>query len=177
VSTLAKLFRGACSAPSDLKEHCGTLYELARQCRQITVLGTRTGTAATVFLYARPARLVCYDSVKCPAVERLQALAGGTEFVFQQADVFQVEIEETDLLFVDTLNEHEQRQEELRNHVRKVRKYLVLRGTTIVVEESERKGNKGIGTALEELLAQGSFRLKERYHHNNNGLSILERIS
>jgi hypothetical protein len=95
--TLAELYRQVCDTRSDLQEHCPTLAALARECRHVTEFGTGAGVSTVALLYARPGRLVGYDRERYPQMDRLAARAGRTEFVFHQADVLQVEIEETDL--------------------------------------------------------------------------------
>jgi hypothetical protein len=172
--TLAQLYQLACELPSDIHEHCPTLYALARECRHVTEFGTRTGVSTTALLFAQPERLVCYDRVRYPQVETLERLAGRTAFSFQQADVLQIEIEVTDLLFIDTWHVYEQLQAELRLHAAKVRKYIVLHDTTTFGERGDEPARRGLWPAVEEFLARGSFRLKQRYA-NNNGLTVLER--
>jgi hypothetical protein len=152
-----------------------TLYLLARQCRHVTEMGTHTGVSTTALLFAQPERLVCYDKVLLPPVERLQALAVPTRLTFHQADVLQVEIEPTDLLFIATWHVYEQLKEELRLHAGKVRRYIVLHDTTTFGERGESEGHSGLWPAVEEFLSQGTFQVKGR-HENNNGLTILEAL-
>jgi GT2 family glycosyltransferase/tetratricopeptide (TPR) repeat protein len=173
---LAALYDLACREPSDVNEHLPTLYALAKECAHVTEFGTRGGVSTTALLYARPKKLVCYDRVKCPQVDRLASLAGETEFVFRQDDVLWVTIEETDLLFIDTWHVYEQLSEELRLHSDAARKYIVLHDTTTFAEQGEAAGHRGLWPAVEEFLAQGTFRLKQRFTHNN-GLTVLERVS
>jgi hypothetical protein len=173
---LAHLYAEACATPSDIHEHLPALYALARECRHVTEMGTRTGVSTTALLLAQPEVLVCYDTVKYPQVERLQPLAGRTDFVFHQRDVLHVDIEETDLLFIDTWHVFEQLRDELRLHAGKVRRYLVLHDTTTFGERGETAGHRGLWPAVEEFLSLGLFRLKQRWE-NNNGLSVLERVS
>jgi tetratricopeptide (TPR) repeat protein len=172
--TLQDLYREACTTPSDINEHCPTLYALAKECRHVTEMGTRTGVSTTAFLFAQPDRLVCYDRVRSAQVNVLQVLARRTQFVFHQADVLKVEIEETDLLFIDTWHVYEELECELRLHASRVRKYIVLHDTTTFGERGETEGHRGLWPAIEAFLAQGTFTLKQRYE-NNNGLTILER--
>jgi glycosyltransferase involved in cell wall biosynthesis/Tfp pilus assembly protein PilF len=172
---LSELYRLVCTTPSDINEHLPTLCSLAMECRHVTEMGTRMGVSTTAFLFAQPDKLVCYDHRKYPQVDQLQALAGRTEFVFNLADVLKVAIEETDLLFIDTLHDYEQLQQELFLHGSKVRKYLVLHDTTTFGQRGETLGHRGLWPAVEEFLALGSFRLKQRYE-NNHGLTILERV-
>jgi tetratricopeptide (TPR) repeat protein len=173
---LAKRYADTCETPSDIHEHLPTLYRLAKECRHVTEFGTRTGVSTTALLHAQPAKLVCYDRVKFPQVERLQALAGPTEFVFHQQDVLWAEIEETDLLFIDTRHDYDQLAQELKLHAGKARKYIVLHDTTTFAERGETEGHRGLWPAVEEFLMEGAFRLRERYE-NNNGLAVLERAA
>jgi hypothetical protein len=108
-------------------------------------------------------------------VERLRQLAGATEFVFHERDVLWADIEETDLLFLDTWHVYGQLKEEMRLHAGKVRRYIVLHDTTTFGEKGEAEGHRGLWPAVEEFLAQGTFRLKQRVA-NNNGLTVLEAL-
>src|SRR5262249_33852626 len=117
-------------------------------------------------------RLVCYDKVKLAAVDRLRDLAWETRFSFHEADVLGVEIDPTDLLFIDTWHVYGQLREELRLHGGKARKYIVLPDTPAFGERGEIDGHRGLWPAVEEFLALGTFRLLQRYE-NNNGLTVL----
>ncbi|MBI1917344.1 MAG: hypothetical protein HYS12_21805 [Planctomycetes bacterium] len=173
---LGERYQAACLEPSDINEHLPALYELAKECPHVTELGTRTGVSTVAFLWAQPKKLVCYDVVRFPEVDQLAALAGQTEFVFRKEDVLQVDIDETNLLFIDTWHVHGQLQEELRRHAAKARKYIVLHDTTTFGAQGETEGHPGLWPAVEEFLAGGAFRLKQRLE-NNNGLTVLERVA
>jgi tetratricopeptide (TPR) repeat protein len=171
---LGERYQAACVLPSDINEHLPTLHELARDCRHITGVGTQAGTATLALLAAQPRRLVCYDLVRFPQVDQLAALAGQTEFVFRQGDVLRADIEETDLLLLDSVHAYEPLKEELRRHAARARRYIVLHDTTTFGERGEAEGQRGLWPAVEEFLAEGTFRLKQRFT-NNNGLTVLER--
>jgi glycosyltransferase involved in cell wall biosynthesis/Tfp pilus assembly protein PilF len=172
---IAELYFSACRADHPLREHLPTLVVLARGCRHVTDVGTGIGLAAAAFLYAEPERLVCLDSVKYAEVDRLGMVAGRTDFTFRQADVFWDELEQTDLLFLDTWRVEDQLREELRLHAGKARKYIVVHGTTTFDEQGEDEGHRGLGPALAEFLAGGAFRVKER-RTEGQGLTVLERV-
>jgi hypothetical protein len=173
--SLEERYRVACLTPSDLNEHLPALHALARECLHVTDLGTGDGAAATAFLFARPEALACYDKVRTAEAAALAAVAGATRLTFHEADVLRADIEETDLLFIDTWHVHEQLQEELARHAGKVRKYVVVHGTVTYAEEGESPGHRGLWPAVEELLAQGRFRVKQRFAHNH-GLTVLEAV-
>jgi tetratricopeptide (TPR) repeat protein len=173
--TLAQLYEAACRQPSDIHEHLPTLYRLAKECRHVTEMGTGAGVSTAALLYAQPKKLVCYDRVRYPQVDRLAAAAGATELVFREQDVLWADVEETDLLFIDTWHVYGQLQQELALHAGKVRRYIVLHETTTFGEKGEDEGHKGLWPAVEAFLEQGTFRLKQRFE-NNNGLTILEAV-
>ncbi len=152
---LAQMYLEACRTSSDINEHLPTLHALAKECRHVTELGTRTGVSTTALLYAQPDKLICYDRVKYPQVDRLARAAGRTEFVFHEKDVLWADIEETDLLFIDTWHVYEQLREELRRHAGKARKFIVLHDTTTFAEQGETEGHMGLWPAVEEFLAKG----------------------
>lgn len=172
---LATRYYTVCTDASDINEHCPTLYALAKECRHITEMGTRRGLSTIALLFARPNRLVCYDTVRYPQVDELQELANGTDFSFHQADVLNVDIEPTDLLFIDTIHVYDQLRQELDRHGDKARKYIILHDTTTYADQGELEGSKGIWSAVEEFLSLGTFRIKQHFT-NNNGLTVLQRL-
>jgi GT2 family glycosyltransferase/tetratricopeptide (TPR) repeat protein len=173
--TLEELYRAACLTPSDLNEHCPTLCELARACPHITALGTRGGAAAVALLAARPQKLVCCDSERHPQLDVLLAVADPTQLVFRQADALDDEAEETDLLLLAGCRVYDRLRELLRGHAGRARRYVVVHDTTRFGDYGAEVGRRGLWPAVEELLAEGGFRLKER-HTDNHGLAVLERV-
>jgi hypothetical protein len=176
--TSLELYQQALSTPSDIWEHLPTLHRLAEGCEHVTEFGTRRGCSTRAFLHAQPQVLVSYGLVREPDVDLLEEAArqaGRPRFRFVQADVLQVEIEETDLLFVDTFHVYEQTRRELALHAARARKYLVFHDTTTFAESGEGEGSRGIWPAIEEFLRDHpDWRLQVRLT-NNNGLTILER--
>jgi hypothetical protein len=109
-----------------------------------------------------------------PEAEALRAAACDTALTFHEAEEATEEIEETDLLFIDTRHVYEQLRAELRRHSGRVRQYVVLHGTTAFADYGEEPGHRGLWPAVEEFLAQGDFRLRQRYM-SSSGLTVLER--
>jgi hypothetical protein len=173
--SIDKLYEAACRGPSDIHEHLPAMVALGKECRHVTELGTHVGHSTTAWLFARPAVLVCYDLERRPEVDVLAKASDGTYFQFWQQDSLAADIAETELLFIDTLHDYEQLKGELARHAAKVRKYIVLHDTTTFAEQGETPGSGGLWPAVEELLAQGTFKLLQRYM-NNNGLTVLQRL-
>jgi hypothetical protein len=64
-----------------------------------------------------------------------------------------VEIEPTDMLFIDTFHVYEQLRRELALHAGKARRFIVLHDTTTFGEKGEREGSRGLWPAVAEFLA------------------------
>jgi hypothetical protein len=172
---LEMYYHHVCASPSDINEHCPTLYLLAAQCRHVTELGCRTGVSATALLRGRPETLACYDLERHPEFDNLFRLAGRTDLCFHQANSLGVAIAPTDLLFIDTYHVYEQLRRELERHAGKVRRFIAMHDTTTFGEHGEAEGSRGLWPAVEEFLAaHPEWEICARYHHNN-GLTILDR--
>lgn len=170
------LFDRARLTPSDINEHCDTLRRLAAQCDHVTEFGVRTGVSTTALLAGRPSRLVSYDLNPSREAESLRSVAAPTRFEFRQASSLAVDIEPTDLLFLDTVHTEAQVAGELARHADRVRRYLVFHDTEIFGEQGE-DGGPGIMHAVRKFLeARPEWSVIERYDHNH-GLLVLSRAS
>jgi len=83
-----------------------TLYNLRGAVRQhVTEMGTRTGSRRGPSRSAQPKTLVCNGIQHYPDRRGdIASSAARLRLEFIQADTLKVDIEETDLLFVDTLH-------------------------------------------------------------------------
>ena len=174
---LNRLFNEAFISPSDINEHTETLARLASVCERVTEFGTRRGVSTRALLYGRPRSLVSYDLAFYPDIEPLEraAEAAGIAFRFVVGDVRTIKIDETDLLFIDTMHVYEQLREELFVHGNKAQRFLAMHDTTTFASHGETPGSRGLWPAIEEFLGANShWRLMQRYE-NNHGLTILIR--
>ena len=170
------------SIPSDINEHLHTMNRYAASCSHITEMGVRDIVSTWSWLEAKPTKLVCYD-VALPPQDRFNQVVEYTkqyniDFVFHQADVLSVEIEPTELLFIDTVHTHEQLISELRLHSGKVSKYIVLHDTEGFGEvgiDQYGKETLGLRYAVQEFLAENPNWAIELEHKNCFGLTILKR--
>lgn len=177
--------------PSDINEHLPTLTRYASLCDRVTEMGVRWCTSTWALLAGRPRTMVSYDVRECPETTKVAAEARryGVRFSFVMADDLQVEIEETDLLFIDTLHTYYQLTSELNMHSGKVRRFIIVHDTVSFGEEDERPlwapspqqdlGRQGLMTAVLDFLEseRGScWEIGERFL-NNNGLVVLRRKS
>jgi len=167
------------NTPIDIHEHMPTLRRYASECKHITEFGTRFVVSTYAFMAGKPEKLLTYDIVPDRAIWDAAAIAkeNNIEFGFMERDTTAVEIEPTELLFIDTLHSYKQLKTELALHSDKVSKYIIFHDTETFGRIDEATGEAGgLMTALEEFLATNkSWKLKEHYT-NCNGLSVIERV-
>jgi cephalosporin hydroxylase len=169
-------YDAAVRTTSDINEHLPTLLNLANECNHVTEFGVRWGASTCAFMMST-ARLVSYDIVQHPAALRLFEVAfeEGRQAEFIQADTLKLgTIDETDLLFIDTLHNYGQLLQELFTFHGSVRKYIVLHDTVTYGERGE-SGGPGLMQAVREFLTTfPRWEIKQHYQ-NNNGLMVLGR--
>lgn len=195
--TLAETLTKYIRTVNDISDHLLTMQQLAMDCDHVTEVGVREGCSIWAWLSGRPKVLRGYDRNPLPLESLLelnrQAKDLGVDFRFQQANILTVEIEETDLLFIDTLHTYKQLSMELHLHADKVRKYLVLHDTVTfghmdgaVVGEGDPPpaleafcatlGDKlGLRPAIEEFLTANPHWALEAHYPSNHGLTVLRR--
>jgi len=160
----------------DICEHLDTLTELAKECDHITEMGFRYGASSCAFLKAKPKKLISYDlSIPQECRQLFEELRGDTTVYLIQADTLGIMIEDTDMLFIDTLHTYQQLKRELQLHGNKAQKYLVFHDTVTFGHIGEDKSEKGLMDAVTEFLEQHHHWTMHKHYENNNGLSILKR--
>lgn len=171
-------YQNACARVSDIYEHLPTLSRLASECSHIIEMGICTGQSTRAFL-RHDVEYIGYDIHIQPGMTEYfdDAKLSGRRVRWHVADTKTFTIEETDLLFIDTLHNYDQLKKELELHADKVRKYLVFHDTTLFENRDEVGSGKGLWPAIQEFLdSHPEWEIKERYT-NNNGLTVLRRIS
>jgi hypothetical protein len=196
---LKELYEDACNCASDIYMHLPVLYQYAQDCDHVTEMGARGGNSTKAFLYANPKKFVSYDyQYETPEphlkneVDQLISIFEkskeiGVNCQYIGADVLTVEIEETDLLFIDTWHCYSQLHKELELHSTKVKKYIAFHDTSLygIVGEgypsldinhpnrNSMDGSGGILRAIEEFLYENLEWNIEYQSKDNNGLIII----
>lgn len=181
VINIQEEYQLACKCDSDINEHLPKLREYAEKCTHITEMGTRYGNSTIAFMSSYPQKFISYDVTPNDKIEYLKIVAkdANINFDFRLENVEQIEIEETDLLFIDTNHHQEQCEVELRLHAHKARKYIIFHDYVTFFEDGQGywKGEgHGLRYAIEPFLEnnKGVWEIAERFY-NNNGLLILKR--
>lgn len=162
---------------SDIENHIPVLLTYAAKCPRITEMGVRSGESTKVFLQTKPQSLVSIDWDKPPYEVCRQTLAEvekiadlqGISFKFISADSTSIEIDETDLLYIDTWHMYEQLLLELLTHSSKTKKYIICHDTNESIFP-------GMTCAIEDFLSLNPQWDMEIMLLDLPGLTVLERV-
>jgi hypothetical protein len=190
--------------PSDINEHLPILYEYAKKCSHITEMGVRSVVSSWSFVTGlcengqEKKRLVGVDLEWHENINTLKNVCQqiGLDYSFVQGDSAKVEIEETDMLFIDTWHIYGHLRRELEAHHKKARKYIAFHDVEVdgIYGESIRMRHDveemmkmsgypreeivmGLMPAIEQFLQMHPEWSVVVHRRNNNGLMILERTA
>lgn len=180
--SLDKWLAAAAAHPSDFHEHVPTLKELAARCGHATEISAWQ-KPADVALAAGLGEQGRFTSVCRRAKPQWKHLAKylGERFKGVEAEGAAVELEPTDLLFVDTEHDAEILFAILERHHAKVNKYIVVHCTETFGETGDQRdaaGNakpgvlQGLGQFLSRHMEWGVIRRDT----NNHGLMVLSKL-
>jgi hypothetical protein len=176
--TANEIYESLCNdKKSDIHEHLPILKQYAETFKIVTEFGVRKGNSTFGFLAGIPIKLTSYDINPCPNIELLEKIASDNKIVFNfiQKSSLLVEIEETNVLFIDSLHTYGQLKKELELHSKKVKNHIILHDTELFAINGERNLEKGFNDAINEFLKENIWKKKQHFA-NNNGLTIFERI-
>lgn len=171
--TLEELYADAASTPSDINEHCDKLKELAAQCEHVTDFGSRPTVSTVALLAGQPKRLVSY-AVDGSFGRTLTERQREAEFEARRGDSLTADLEETDLLFLDTRHTADQFYAELQRLSPKVRRWIVRHDTQIYGEHGD-DGGPGLLAALRQFLKENPAWSVVYHTQANHGLTVIGR--
>lgn len=188
--TLEQLYNQESRTPSDINEHLCVLKTAAEKYKHITEFGVRAGSSTIGFLAGKPNKMISYDIIKHPNINVLERIAKneGIDYSFITADTREINIEKTDILFIDTLHTYKQLKTELMLHHMNVRKYIIMHDTvTFGIKDMDNvyntkdynypflKNSTGLLAAINEFVNENIQWTIKHTLINNNGLTILYR--
>lgn len=163
---------------SDINEHCLFLKSIASQCDHITEFGVRYGVSTIAFLAGRPLEMRSYDKDQAPADLLELAATCSTNFKFTRVNVLTLsKIEDTDVLFIDSLHTEKQVHIELLLFSEYVSNLILLHDTVTYGDHDE--GNSdgdGLMAGINSFLRGNEEWVVMEHFYNNNGLLVLERV-
>jgi hypothetical protein len=191
-----------CSQYSDIYEHVPVLQELASQCATVTELGLRGMNSTWGLLMglansSSPARSYLGIDIAPPVAHSLNlarrlAQSNDIDFQFIQGNDMHLDIQPTELLFIDTLHTYCHLTYELEKFSPFVSKYIVMHDTSEPwgeADDNEYRGNfeeyppfydhnkRGLWPAVVDFLDRHPEWVLQERRLNNHGLTTLRRIS
>lgn len=189
MNAIESLFQHFTDKRSDINEHMPTLKKYAEMSDTIMEMGVREVVSTWAFLAGKPKKLTSLDLYRSKNMDLVESMAKdqGLDFEFVVSDSLKINIEEVDLLFIDTFHHYDQLRQELAKHHTKAKKWIIMHDTTLFAHRCESFDSinslsgfsedcgKGLWDAVEEFIEDNQqWFIKERFT-NNNGLTVLER--
>ena len=190
--------------PSDINEHLPTLYNYATECETILETGVRGCVSSWALVYgllnnkSDTKSIILNDISPCNIDELLRRTTGLPISVqYKWVNNLQLELPyNVDLTFIDTWHVYGQLKRELDKFSKVTNKYIIMHDTTVDEWEGESirehfdidaqikitgfprdEITRGLWPAISEFLsAHPEWVLHERFT-NNNGLTVLKRVS
>lgn len=191
VTNLDELAEWVSKNKRDLDEHVGMLRRWAEKCDHVTEF-TKRRESTIALLAGRPATLVSYQTEEdeltplayAYAINDKEARAeGGGRVVENIKHLLRVNplaenvepIEETDLLYIDSVHSAEQLWQELTKHGGRVRRAFILRGTATFGEKAEGTNGLGLNHAIRKWLEEHPEWFVAYYAPNQYGMTVLSK--
>ena len=199
-------YKKLCNIKSDINEHLPTLYEYALQCESILELGVRGVISSWAFLNGlinnkkTKKELFLNDIESCDINEILKYSKNKDVVIeYEWIDDLKLEFDNNrtfDMVFIDTWHVYAQLKRELEKYSKISNKYIIMHDTEVdaIVGETIRNGwnateqseitgfsvdeiNCGLNKAVYNFLYENKNWRMLKHYVNNNGLTILEKIS
>lgn len=128
---LQDIYESNCRSHTDIYEHLPTLRRYADMCNHVTEFGVEYGRSTSAFLSSKAEKVFSYDIIVFGVVRELQEICKleNTHWEFRIGDSRKVDIEPTDLLFIDTHHYYQHLKDELVRNGHRVRKYIIMHDT------------------------------------------------
>jgi hypothetical protein len=183
-ANIEQVFEWCQTIPRDIEKHLVRLRKLASMVPHVTEFSTRRETTVA-FLAALPPVLVSHNTEQDPLRGYLQHLhhtlqlppsAGGPRVAkWGEGDSLTTEIEETDMLFLDTYGTGDRLYQELVKHAPKVRRWIVRHDTGIFGERGS-DGEPGLAFAIKRFIEENPEWFIADHTGEQYGLTVLGRL-
>lgn len=178
MASLDELYAEACNKVSDVFMHCPTIREFASRCQHVTELGLNSSGVCISIMAGQPPMFIAYgknQNIIDALAKKLPESAGRTHLKVRIGDPLSIQIEQTEMLVLDTYHSYSQLKQELLKHAGSVTKYLVIVSSYAFASRGEDGNSPGIMDAVLEFLEKNNHWEIVFNERKNNGLLILQR--
>jgi len=175
--SLLEEFKTSCLTPTDINQHLPLLNGIANLCDHVTEFGVREGQSTRALLGSSARVVRSYDLFIHDRVQKLFDVAEseGRDVKYSMGDTLLIDIEQTDLLFIDTDHKYSQLKQELQRHHKKVNKYIIFHDTHTYGTSCQE--GKGLLPAILEFLRDNREWVVNYHTTENNGFTVLEKCN
>lgn len=202
INKIYNYYAGLTPRDCDIGEHLPLLKQLASECPYVTEIGLGLVISTWAILQGLTENPSFYrfyvgiDIAQPPidnmALAQSEAEKNGISFRFQRANDLYIDIEPTDLLFIDSMHTYCHLTYELETFSPKVRKYIAMHDTSEPWgdrNDGEYTGNyseypahysrrkKGLWPAVQDFLSRHPEWMLQERRLNCHGFTILKRVS
>jgi len=177
MSSLEELYTQVCNEVSEIFRHCPLICELATKCQHVTELGGNLPSTVAI-LAGRPTKFFSFKANKDAAeavAEKVKDAVTRTNFYLKYGNPLKIQIEETDMLVIDTKHTSSQLKQELIRHAGNVKRYIVIPHTHTYGTRGEDGSHPGITQAIVDFIEENPQWEIIHTVTLNNGIMVLER--
>jgi len=169
------VYKHWCDTPSNMQNEIRTIHRYACMCKHITEFGFGVGRSGSAILAAKPKKYITYDVRDYGPREQYKKLAEFEEldFEFILGDSTEVEIEPTEMLFIDSWHTFKQKTIELSKHVKKVSKFILIHDTRTCGHRGEDGTEPGYLQAIKNFLLTNENWYLLEIDQTGNGICVL----
>jgi glycosyltransferase involved in cell wall biosynthesis len=173
--TLDQVFDKFKNIKRDLNEHFDFLKIMASSVDRVTAFEKRKESSIP-FLAAQPKTYISYQRENDPLQAVLMQVKGNTDYKVTHAfNSLTTQIEETDLLWIDTIHSANQIYQELNLHAPKVSRFIIIRSTGTFGETAEGSDEPGLNYGLEEFLEKNPEWFVFKVIPHQYGMTVISR--
>ena len=205
MNRIANKYNFLCNIPSDINEHLPTLYKYATECESIMETGVRGCVSSWALVHgllnngSTNKSILMNDIVPCDINELFECVMEDklVNLSYQWISNLELDLlDPVDLVFIDTWHIYGQLKRELDKFSPLTNKYIIMHDTTIDEIDGETIRNnwdpvkqsketsipieeitKGLGPAITEFLEEHPEWILLEKLTNNNGLTVLKRVT
>jgi len=173
---LETLYKEEKSKASDVKNLLGIYEKYAKKCDSITEFRRGNNPTSLCFAVSRPKKLCLYNESGFVFKEEVGIALSECEYVSDKSRSLTIEIDETDLLHLDTKHNYDRVLSELKNHHSKVKKYILIHDYYTFGDKGDDGRFPGIKKAVSDFIdwSGNGWKIIEE-NSASNGLVVLEK--
>ena len=157
---------------SDINEHTDTIFNITKGCNTAVSLQIGKGDAAFSLLLGCHLHISVDPSPAQDTINFLNDYFGKKSIVIRQNTCEPIDIDNFDVLMVDSFHTAKNVEKELKAHAHKVNKFIIFHDTFLYGEVGD-DGGEGIKKPIYEFLSNNQEWKIIHEANNNNGLIIL----